>query len=303
MLYIAENIKSLRKQKDMTQEDVAEILGVSAQSVSKWERGDTYPDITLLPSIANLYETSVDTLIGMDKINDTQARNAVFWKGQKYLLAGDNKQATDIYLSALKIYPNDENIMMELALVLAHENDEVKLLQAISLCERILSANPTDNVRHTTRAALCYIYLKTGDKERAVNEASSLPHEEVCRQSVLLEIEKNPNADEINICLNRIPFRNNPEHDILVIDFGLDMVSMATQYNLLDKLSDLRNKLGKGKTGRYIIPQVRVRDNTELSSNQVRVRHYADFVLDECYDDAKAAVDEIITAIEKAVKG
>jgi len=303
MLYIAENIKSLRKQKDMTQEDVAEILGVSPQSVSKWERGNTYPDITLLPSIANLYETSVDALIGMDKINDIQAINAVFWEGQKYLLSGDNDTAADIYVSALKIYPNDENIMMELALVLAHENDEAKLKQAISLCERILSANPTDNVRHTTRAALCYIYLKTGDKEKAVNEACSLPHEEVSRQSVLAEIEKNPNADDINICLNRIPFRNNPEHDILVIDFGLDMVSMATQYDLLDKISDLRNKLGKGKTGRYIVPQIRVRDNIELSSNQVRVRHYADFVLDKCYDGAKVAVGEIIMALEKAVKG
>jgi len=45
---------------DMTQEDVSEILGVSPQSVSKWERGDTYPDITLLPSLANLYNTSID---------------------------------------------------------------------------------------------------------------------------------------------------------------------------------------------------------------------------------------------------
>jgi transcriptional regulator with XRE-family HTH domain len=72
MLYLAENLKSLRKGKDLTQEEVAEILGVSPQSVSKWERGDTYPDITLLPALANYYETSVDALIGMNRINDAQ---------------------------------------------------------------------------------------------------------------------------------------------------------------------------------------------------------------------------------------
>jgi transcriptional regulator with XRE-family HTH domain len=70
MLYITENLKSFRKRKELTQEDIAEALGVSPQSVSKWERSDTYPDITLLPSLANLFQTSVDALLGMDKINE-----------------------------------------------------------------------------------------------------------------------------------------------------------------------------------------------------------------------------------------
>ncbi|GHU75118.1 hypothetical protein AGMMS49992_18420 [Clostridia bacterium] len=56
MLYLAENIKALRKAKDLTQEEVADILGVTAQSVSKWERGETYPDIQLLPALANFYQ-------------------------------------------------------------------------------------------------------------------------------------------------------------------------------------------------------------------------------------------------------
>ena len=64
MLYIAENLKKLRKSKDYTQEEVAEILGISPQSVSKWERGDTMPDITLLPAIANLYKVTIDSYDG-----------------------------------------------------------------------------------------------------------------------------------------------------------------------------------------------------------------------------------------------
>jgi len=83
-MYIAENLKILRKKNDMTQEDVAEVLGVSPQSVSKWERGDTYPDITLLPSLANLYKTSIDSLIGMEKINDDKAIANAFLEGQNF---------------------------------------------------------------------------------------------------------------------------------------------------------------------------------------------------------------------------
>jgi len=48
---LAKNLRKLRRDKDLTQEDVATTLGVSFQSVSKWERGESYPDITLLPAI------------------------------------------------------------------------------------------------------------------------------------------------------------------------------------------------------------------------------------------------------------
>ena len=68
MLYLAENLRSLRLGKGMTQEELAEALHVTSQSVSKWERGETYPDITLLPGLANLFGTSLDALVGMDKM-------------------------------------------------------------------------------------------------------------------------------------------------------------------------------------------------------------------------------------------
>ena len=65
MLHLPENLKKYRLLKNLTQEDVAEYLGITAQSVSKWERGESYPDITFLPALANIFETSVDLLIGM----------------------------------------------------------------------------------------------------------------------------------------------------------------------------------------------------------------------------------------------
>ena len=68
-LMIAERIKKYSKLRDITQDALAQALGVSPQSISKWECGDGYPDITLLPSIANFFEVTVDELIGNDEIS------------------------------------------------------------------------------------------------------------------------------------------------------------------------------------------------------------------------------------------
>ena len=66
-LNIGEIIRKYRRMKDWTQEQFAEMLGVSFQSVSRWENGSTYPDIEFLPTIASLFEISMDELMGFSK--------------------------------------------------------------------------------------------------------------------------------------------------------------------------------------------------------------------------------------------
>lgn len=58
----ANNLKKLRLQKQFTQEQVAEVLDVSSQTISRWECNTTYPDVMLLPEIAKLYCVTVDDL-------------------------------------------------------------------------------------------------------------------------------------------------------------------------------------------------------------------------------------------------
>lgn len=60
-----EQITFLRKQNNMTQEDLAKALGVSNQAVSKWESAQCYPDIQLLPELSKIFNVSVDTLMGL----------------------------------------------------------------------------------------------------------------------------------------------------------------------------------------------------------------------------------------------
>lgn len=59
---IGTKIATLRRQKDITQEEMANAIGTSAQAISKWERGKNYPDIELLPIIADFFSTTIDNL-------------------------------------------------------------------------------------------------------------------------------------------------------------------------------------------------------------------------------------------------
>ena len=65
-LYIGENIKRLRKQKGVTQETLAERMHVSTAAVSKWERNETLPDISMVIPLASYFDVSTDELLGLD---------------------------------------------------------------------------------------------------------------------------------------------------------------------------------------------------------------------------------------------
>ena len=64
---INENLKDLRKHHKLSQEDVAEAIGVSRQAVAKWENGDTTPDITNCVALAKLYDVTLDDLVNYQK--------------------------------------------------------------------------------------------------------------------------------------------------------------------------------------------------------------------------------------------
>ena len=63
-LKLAENIRSFRKERKLTQEQLAEVLGVTTGAVYKWESGLSIPEINLLVDMADFFDTSVDVLLG-----------------------------------------------------------------------------------------------------------------------------------------------------------------------------------------------------------------------------------------------
>ena len=65
---LGENISRLRREKGLTQEELAEKLSVSPQAVSKWENDISCPDIMLLPELAKIFEVTTDTLLGCESV-------------------------------------------------------------------------------------------------------------------------------------------------------------------------------------------------------------------------------------------
>ena len=72
MCTIGEKIAELRKNRKMTQEELANVIGVSSQSISKWENNTTMPDILLLPIIAEIFEVTLDELFSIEKTQKTK---------------------------------------------------------------------------------------------------------------------------------------------------------------------------------------------------------------------------------------
>lgn len=195
MLYLPENLKKYRILKNMTQEDIAEYLGITAQSVSKWERGESYPDITFLPALANIFETSIDLLIGMDTIRAEETRLNIHKTAIAYQRSGDYDSAEKTYRNALLIYPNKPGMILGLAGVLALKGNTD---EAIELMERGLPLSINEKQKSTMRATLCFLYLKAGKVEKANRLASELPHTRESREVVQPLIQQGLDNDEID---------------------------------------------------------------------------------------------------------
>lgn len=114
-LMIGEKLKKLRRNRDLTQEEVATHLGISYQAISKWERGDGYPDITMLPALANYFAVSVDELIGMEEITSASKLDEINQKWAENRSNGKHKENVELMRDALKIYPNNALLLVQLS--------------------------------------------------------------------------------------------------------------------------------------------------------------------------------------------
>ena len=192
MVKIGEKIKQLRMKRELTQEKLSEILGISPQAISRWENSTTYPDINMLPSIATFFNVSVDELLGMKELRNDQEICRTHKIVHQLIEAGNICEAVSELREALKRYPNDYGFMSELALALTLYQDysvpASNVEEAIDISERILENCTKDKIRSKVKANLCFLYLKSGNETTAVNLGKTLPHVWESRELLLPEI-------------------------------------------------------------------------------------------------------------------
>lgn len=192
-LHIGNNIRRLRRERNLTQEEVAAHLGISFQAISKWERGDGYPDITLLPALASYFQSTTDELLGVNELASEEIYNQINREWAENRLAGRHAENVALMREALKRFPNDALLLVQLSSSLerldgtdAEKRDYLR--QSIAVQEQILRYGEDSEVRSATLFNICFAYMKNGEPEKAIEQAKKLPNLYKARENALVSL-------------------------------------------------------------------------------------------------------------------
>lgn len=111
-------IREYRKRKNMTQEEMANRLGVTAPAVNKWENGNSQPDIMLLAPIARLLNITLDTLLSFEEELTAEAINSIVYEIDAKLKDETYEEAFQWAKGKIEQYPNCEQLIWQMALIL-----------------------------------------------------------------------------------------------------------------------------------------------------------------------------------------
>ncbi len=195
-----EKIKKLRVKNNWTQEQFAEMMGVSAQAVSRWETDSSMPDILMLAPIAYTFNVSCDYLLGVDlnsKERDIFRIRKEAW--ESIVEENPNKwiNAYNMISEGLKLYPDSwmlkESLVHFLAILAMpkHNKNYLSAGQELNqLCENIIAKCPIRSYRYSAIYHLCGAATVTSNRERALELANSMPKHYQCQEELLKRIDR-----------------------------------------------------------------------------------------------------------------
>ena len=172
-LTLGENIRSLRKQRKLTQEQLAEVLGVTTGAVYKWESGLSIPEITMIMEMADFFDTSVDVILGY-KMKDNSIQSTI--ERLEGMIKNLDPDALNEIEKALKKYPNSFDIVHTSAVIymvfgMGSHNKE-NLVRALELFEQsilLISQNTNPKISECTICGdMGKIYIELGEKEKGL---------------------------------------------------------------------------------------------------------------------------------------
>lgn len=253
-LLIGETIKRLRRERNLTQEEVAAHLGISFQSISKWERADGYPDITMLPSLANYFGVSVDELIGMDEIAKSEKYDEINRLWEENNGKGLHKKNVLLMRSALKTFPNNALLLVQLSSSLekldgTKEEKAKYLKESIAVQEQILRYGEDSEVRSATRYNICFSYWKNGEHDKALKQAKKLPNLYKARENALVYfLRGEERRDAAKAALEPLAWSLSLHLSVLAETEG-EPSYLEKAEQIMELLDSVRKGFDKGKEG------------------------------------------------------
>ena len=194
-LQIGETLKCLRKEKGITQEELAEVLGVSCQSVSRWELGICYPDIELLPEISDFFAVTADKLLGTDSLIEREKVENYLNRYQEAVSHGDIELCIQIAREGVDEFPNNYALLNKLMYALFLSGDEDGNIpdwkenmqkydaEITALGERIMKYCPEQEIRLEATARLAFHHCEMGRRKQGRNIYETLPPQRFCLES------------------------------------------------------------------------------------------------------------------------
>ncbi len=177
---LREKLKKLRLASGSTQEAVAEQLGISAQTISKWERGLLLPDIMLLPRLAVLYRCSIDSLFDMESVWGIQHQKEFEDQIRKLYALKDYEGAYRQWIKEIELKPDNFSNYIEVMLLVTKQKmfDDEHVRRMLLLAEHAESYCFDDDIRneiHRSMLKICSESKTPEIKEMAVYYYKKLP--------------------------------------------------------------------------------------------------------------------------------
>ena len=175
---IGSTIKRLRREKDITQEQLAEYLGITSRAISQWECDRTAPDISQLPALCHIFDVSSDVLLGIDIEKNNEEIKKYLTEANDLGNQGKGSERTALLREANKKFPRDYKIMQRLAnsLVCEYSRKGIKEYdEVIDLCKRILAECTDSLIRYEAIDTLGTAYGYAGKKDEMLKLAGEMP--------------------------------------------------------------------------------------------------------------------------------
>ena len=175
---IGSTIKRLRREKDITQEQLAEYLGITSRAISQWECDRTAPDISQIPALCHIFDVSSDVLLGIDIDKANEEIKRYLTEARDFGNQGKGTERTALLREANKKFPRDYKIMERLAdsLVCEYSRKGIKDYDEVfALCNRILAECTESNIRYEAIDTLGTAYGYAGKKEEMRKLAEQMP--------------------------------------------------------------------------------------------------------------------------------
>ena len=175
---IGSTIKRLRREKDITQEQLAEYLGITSRAISQWECDRTAPDISQLPALCHIFDVSSDVLLGIDVEKNNEEIKKYLDTARDFCNRGKWEDYTSILREANKKFPRDYKIMQTLADAIVNEYSRKGIKEygeVFDLCNRILAECTDSTTRYEAIDILGTAYGYAGKKDEMLKLAKEMP--------------------------------------------------------------------------------------------------------------------------------